>query len=201
MAGYWNNLPATADAVTPDGWFRAGDARYLDAEGYVVHDQVKDMIVSGGENVYPAEVENVLMKHPLVDDVAVIGVPDERWGEAVKVIVVLAPGSPAAAGAIEADLIAFARESLAGYKLPNWSTSPTCSPATRRGSCSSASPTDRASTAASADWQRRATARPAAWLVEPAARLGDSRSRPVPGGRSSPRPAAAGPLDGAARAP
>ncbi|HEX6567528.1 MAG TPA: AMP-binding protein, partial [Acidimicrobiales bacterium] len=119
MAGYWNNPSATAEAVTPDGWFRTGDAGYLDAEGYVyLHDRVKDMIVSGGENVYPAEVENVLMKHPAVDDVAVIGVPDATWGEAVKAIVVLAPGSAVGADAIETDLIAFARESLAGYKLP-----------------------------------------------------------------------------------
>ncbi|HET9609044.1 MAG TPA: long-chain-fatty-acid--CoA ligase [Acidimicrobiales bacterium] len=119
MAGYWNNPAATAEAVTPDGWFRTGDAGYLDAEGYVyLHDRVKDMIVSGGENVYPAEVENVLMRHPAVDDVAVIGVPDERWGEAVKAIVVLSPDSPVAAEDIEADLIAFARASLAGYKLP-----------------------------------------------------------------------------------
>jgi long-chain acyl-CoA synthetase len=119
MAGYWNNPAATAEAVTPDGWFRTGDAGYLDADGYVyLHDRVKDMIVSGGENVYPAEVENVLMRHPAVDDVAVIGVPDERWGEAVKAIVVLAPDSTVAADAIEADLIAFARSSLAGYKLP-----------------------------------------------------------------------------------
>ena len=81
MKGYWNNPEATADAVTPDGWFRTGDAGYCDADGYLyLHDRVKDMIVSGGENVYPAEVENALMKHPAVADVAVIGVPDERVG-------------------------------------------------------------------------------------------------------------------------
>jgi long-chain acyl-CoA synthetase len=119
MAGYWNNPSATAEAVTPDGWFRTGDAGYIDADGYIyLHDRVKDMIVSGGENVYPAEVENVLMKHPAVDDVAVIGVPDERWGEAVKAIVVLSPDAGVSADEIEADLIAFARDSLAGYKLP-----------------------------------------------------------------------------------
>jgi long-chain acyl-CoA synthetase len=115
MKGYWNNPEATADAVTPDGWFRTGDAGYYDAEGYLyLHDRVKDMIVSGGENVYPAEVENALMKHPAVGDVAVIGVPDERWGEAVKAIVVVAEDAQVS----EADLIAFAREELAGYKLP-----------------------------------------------------------------------------------
>jgi long-chain acyl-CoA synthetase len=115
MAGYWNNPDATAQAITPDGWFKTGDAGFMDADGFVfLHDRVKDMIVSGGENVYPAEVENVLMKHPAVADVAVIGVPDERWGEAVKAIVVKAAG----ADIDEADIIAFARESLAGYKLP-----------------------------------------------------------------------------------
>ena len=115
MKGYWNNPTATADAITPDGWFKTGDAGFLDPDGFVfLHDRVKDMIVSGGENVYPAEVENVLMKHPAVGDVAVIGVPDEKWGEAVKAIVVKA----ADAEITEADLIAFCRESLAGYKLP-----------------------------------------------------------------------------------
>jgi long-chain acyl-CoA synthetase len=118
MAGYWQNPQATAEAVTPDGWFKTGDAGYTDAEGYLyLHDRVKDMIVSGGENVYPAEVENVVARHPGVADVAVIGVPDERWGEAVKAIVVPAPGTEAGP-ATEADIIAFARDQLAGYKLP-----------------------------------------------------------------------------------
>ncbi len=115
MKGYWNNPAATADAVTPEGWFRSGDVGYRDADGYLyLHDRVKDMIVSGGENVYPAEVENALMKHPAVGDVAAIGVPDERWGEAVKAIVVPVEGAEVS----EADLIAFAREQLAGFKLP-----------------------------------------------------------------------------------
>ena len=115
MKGYWNNPTATAEAITPDGWFRTGDAGYADADGYLyLHDRVKDMIVSGGENVYPAEVENALMKHPAVADVAVIGVPDDRWGEAVKAIVVKATG----ADVTEAELITFARDYLAGYKLP-----------------------------------------------------------------------------------
>jgi long-chain acyl-CoA synthetase len=119
--GYWNNPAATAEAITPDGWFRTGDAGYADADGYLyLHDRVKDMIVSGGENVYPAEVENVLMKHPSVADVAVIGVPDERWGEAVKAIVVAAPAPDGSEdpGVSEADIITFARQHLAGYKLP-----------------------------------------------------------------------------------
>jgi long-chain acyl-CoA synthetase len=114
MAGYWNNAAATAEAITPDGWFKTGDAGYLDGDGFIfLHDRVKDMIVTGGENVYPAEVENALATHPGVADVAVIGVPDDRWGEAVKAIVVRADPD-----VTEADLIAFARERLAGYKLP-----------------------------------------------------------------------------------
>ena len=99
MAGYWNNPDATAATVTPDGWLKTGDAGYFDEDGFLyLHDRVKDMIVSGGENVYPAEVENVLMTHPDVADVAVIGVPDEKWGEAVKAVVVPAAGSRAQRG-------------------------------------------------------------------------------------------------------
>jgi long-chain acyl-CoA synthetase len=115
MAGYWANEAATANAITADGWFKTGDAGYCDEDGYLfLHDRLKDMIVSGGENVYPAEVENVLAKYPGVADVAVIGVPDARWGEAVKAVVVRAPGSEVT----DAELIAFAREHLGGYKLP-----------------------------------------------------------------------------------
>ncbi|MCT7658464.1 long-chain-fatty-acid--CoA ligase [Mycobacterium deserti] len=115
MAGYWNNPSATASTITPDGWLKTGDAGYRDEHGYVyLYDRVKDMIVSGGENVYPAEVENALMAHPDVGDVAVIGVPDDTWGEAVKAVVVPTPGSSPAPD----ELIAFARERLAGYKLP-----------------------------------------------------------------------------------
>jgi long-chain acyl-CoA synthetase len=115
MAGYWANPEATARAITADGWFRTGDAGYLDADGYVfLHDRMKDMIVSGGENIYPAEVENVLAKHPSVADVAVIGVPDETWGEAVKAVCVRAPGATVTSD----ELIGFARGELAGFKLP-----------------------------------------------------------------------------------
>jgi long-chain acyl-CoA synthetase len=115
MIGYWNNADATAATVTPEGWLKTGDVGYVDDDGYFyLHDRVKDMIVSGGENVYPAEVENVLMTHPAVVDVAVIGVPNEKWGEAVKALVVTAPG----ASPTEAELIAHARERLAGFKLP-----------------------------------------------------------------------------------
>src|SRR3712207_1305278 len=115
MKGYWKKPDATRAAFLSDGWLRTGDAGYLDEEGFVyVYDRVKDMIVSGGENVYPAEVENALFGHPAVADVAVIGVPDPRWGEAVKAIVVLRPGACASAD----EIVAHARASIAGYKLP-----------------------------------------------------------------------------------
>ncbi|GAC1327303.1 MAG: fatty acid--CoA ligase [Candidatus Dormibacteria bacterium] len=113
--GYRNKPAATAEAITETGWLRTGDAAYQDAEGYIyLYDRFKDMIVSGAENVYPAEVENVLYDHPAVSEVAVIGVPSERWGETVKAIVVLEDG----AGASEAELIEFARSRLARYKCP-----------------------------------------------------------------------------------
>ncbi len=114
MLGYWNLPDATRQAVR-DGWFHTGDAGYMDRDGYVyIYDRVKDMVVSGGENIYPAEVESALFGHPAVADVAVIGVPDDRWGEQVKAIVVGKPGV-----AVTADeLIAFARERIAHYKAP-----------------------------------------------------------------------------------
>lgn len=115
MTGYWKRPDATAEAINSDGWFKSGDAGYLDEDGYLfIHDRVKDMIISGGENIYPAEVENALFSHPGVADVAVIGVPDERWGEAVKAVVVKAPGSDVTPEA----LIAHARERIAAYKVP-----------------------------------------------------------------------------------
>jgi long-chain acyl-CoA synthetase len=115
MAGYWNQPDATAEVIDAEGWLRTGDAAYRDEDGYLfIYDRVKDMIVSGGENVFPAEVENALHSHPAVGDVAVIGVPHERWGETIKAVVVPAPG----ASVDEADLIAFARERLAHYKCP-----------------------------------------------------------------------------------
>src|SRR6516164_11465732 len=98
MLGYWNQPEASRRAIR-GAWFYTGDAGYLDADGYVyIYDRVKDMIISGGENIYPAEVENALFGHPAVADVAVIGVPDPRWGEAVKAIVVLKQGVQATAG-------------------------------------------------------------------------------------------------------
>ena len=114
MKGYWGRPEATAAAIR-DGWFHTGDAGYFDEDGYLfIHDRLKDMIVSGGENVYPAEVENAVFAHPAVADVAVIGVPDEKWGEAVKAVVVLKPGAEVTTD----DIIAFVRERIAGYKVP-----------------------------------------------------------------------------------
>jgi long-chain acyl-CoA synthetase len=113
--GYFNRPAETAAALTPDGWLRTGDGGYVDEEGYLfLTDRIKDMIVSGGENVYPVEVEEALAQHADVADVAVIGVPDGHWGEAVKALIVPRPGAQPA----PEDLIAFARERLAGYKLP-----------------------------------------------------------------------------------
>ncbi|MBI1182398.1 MAG: long-chain-fatty-acid--CoA ligase [Alphaproteobacteria bacterium] len=114
MKGYWNLPEATAEAVK-DGWYHSGDAGYMDEDGYIyVYDRVKDMIVSGGENIYPAEVESALFKHPAVADAAVIGVPSERWGEEVKAVVVREPDTHLT----EQELIAFVRTQIAGYKTP-----------------------------------------------------------------------------------
>lgn len=114
MKEYWNRDAATADTLE-GGWLHTGDVGYRDADGFFfVHDRIKDMIVSGGENVYPAEVESAIMGCPGVADVAVIGVPDDRWGEAVKALIVAVPdGRPE-----PADVIAWARERIAGYKAP-----------------------------------------------------------------------------------
>ncbi len=115
MKGYWNNPKATAESITPDGWFKTGDAGYRDEDGYIyIHDRVKDMIVSGGENVYPAEVESALMSHPAIADVAVIGVPHEKWGETVKAIVV----KKADVAVTEAEIIEFSKGLLARFKCP-----------------------------------------------------------------------------------
>jgi long-chain acyl-CoA synthetase len=115
MKGYWGKPEETARTIRSDGWLRTGDAGYVDADGYIyLTDRVKDMIVSGGENIYPAEIENVLMSHPAVADVAVIGVPDDRWGETVKAIVVAQPGMAPEPG----EIIAFARARLAHFKCP-----------------------------------------------------------------------------------
>ncbi|HEX5379845.1 MAG TPA: fatty acid--CoA ligase [Phenylobacterium sp.] len=115
MTGYWNLPEATARTIDADGWLRSGDAGYLDEDGYLfIHDRVKDMIITGGENVYPAEVENAVYGHPDVAEVAVIGVPDPKWGEAVKAIVVRKPGCDPTPD----EIIAWARRQIAGFKAP-----------------------------------------------------------------------------------
>jgi acyl-CoA synthetase (AMP-forming)/AMP-acid ligase II len=122
MAGYWNQPEATADAIRPasddpDGpsWFATGDGGHLDFDGYVtISDRKKDVIISGGENVSSIEVEDAIFGHPDVSEVAVIGVPDEKWGEMVMALVVTTEGS----SLTEADLIAYTKTKLAGYKCP-----------------------------------------------------------------------------------
>ncbi|MGO8875087.1 MAG: acyl-CoA synthetase [Acidimicrobiales bacterium] len=116
MKGYWNRPEATAAAIDAEGWFHTGDVGYLDAEGFLfVADRIKDMVITGGENVYPAEVESVLYTHPAVAEVAVIGLPDPRWGEAVTAVAVLRPD----ASLTLEQLRDFAAEGLARYKLPS----------------------------------------------------------------------------------
>jgi len=115
MLGYWNLPEATAKTMTDDGWIHTGDAGYMDADGYLyIHDRVKDMIITGGENVYPAEVESAIYGYPAVQEVAVIGVPDAKWGETVKAVCVPKPGMTID----EADVIAWARERIAAFKAP-----------------------------------------------------------------------------------
>lgn len=114
MVGYWNNGPATVEAMR-DGWYHTGDMGYLDQQGYLfLVDRKKDMIITGGENVYCREVENAIERHPDVHEVAVIGMPDEKWGESVRAVVVLRPG----ASLSEAELITYTREQIAHYKAP-----------------------------------------------------------------------------------
>jgi long-chain acyl-CoA synthetase len=113
LPGYWNDPQATGDAMTADGFYRTGDVGTIDADGYLtIIDRLKDMIITGGENVYPAEVEAVLAAHPQVADVAVIGIPDDRWGETVHAVVVAGPGLDTG------ELDAWARGRLAGFKCP-----------------------------------------------------------------------------------
>ncbi|MDD0858895.1 AMP-binding protein [Arthrobacter alpinus] len=114
MLGYWNNPDQSAQALR-GGWLHTGDLGYVDAQGFVyVVDRLKDMIITGGENVYCAEVENALSKHPAVASSAVIGVPDEKYGERVHAVVVLVPGRKASAE----ELAAHCKEHIAGYKVP-----------------------------------------------------------------------------------
>jgi acyl-CoA synthetase (AMP-forming)/AMP-acid ligase II len=115
MAGYWNLPEATARTLDSEGWLRTGDAGYIDGDGFLyIHDRIKDMIISGGENIYPAEVESAICDHPDVAEVAVVGVPDDEWGEAVKAIVVMKPGRKST----PSDIIGFTRERIAGFKTP-----------------------------------------------------------------------------------
>jgi len=115
MVGYWNLPEATAQTIGKDGWLRTGDAGYMDEDGFIyIHDRIKDMIISGAENIYPAEVESAICDHPDVAEAAVVGIPDDKWGEAVKAIVVMKPGKTATA----TDIINFTRAKIAGYKTP-----------------------------------------------------------------------------------
>jgi acyl-CoA synthetase (AMP-forming)/AMP-acid ligase II len=115
MRGYWDDAAATS-AVLRDGWYHTGDVCVRDAEGYYyIVDRARDMVISGGLNVYPAEVELALHRHPAVSECAVVGIPDELWGESILAFVVLKPGSVAT----EEDIIATARGHLAGYKKPS----------------------------------------------------------------------------------
>jgi acyl-CoA synthetase (AMP-forming)/AMP-acid ligase II len=115
MAGYHHRPEQTAETIDADGWLHTGDAGYVDREGYLyLRDRIKDLIISGAENIYPGEIEDALRSHPEIAEVAVIGAPDEKWGEAVVAFVVPKPDHAPAA----ADIIAWARSRIAGYKVP-----------------------------------------------------------------------------------
>ncbi len=117
-AGYWRDPDATA-ATFVDGWLRTGDVGRIDADGLLhVLDRAKDVVVTGGENVASREVEDVLRRHPSVLDVAVVGVPDPRWGERVCAVVVVRPGATSGAADLAAELEALGRAHLAGFKIP-----------------------------------------------------------------------------------
>ena len=115
MRGYWNNPEATAETLR-DGWHHTGDIGFLDKDGYLyITDRKKDMIISGGSNIYPREIEEVICAHPSVLEVSVLGVPDEKWGESVKALVVTRPGMSVS----EAEIIEHCRRGLASYKKPS----------------------------------------------------------------------------------
>ena len=115
MQGYWNKPQDTAETLLEGGWLRTGDAAYLDADGYIyLFDRFKDLIISGGENIYPAEIENILNGHPAILEVAVIGIPHPKWGESPRAVVVLRQDMQTT----QAELIAYTREHLAHYKCP-----------------------------------------------------------------------------------
>jgi fatty-acyl-CoA synthase len=136
MKGYWNNPEATAAAIDSEGWFHTGDVGYFDEDGFLfIADRLKDMVITGGENVYPAEVESVLYDHPAITEIAVIGLPDEQWGEMVVAVVALKEGATVD---LE-ELREFATERLARYKLPRrLEIVPVCRE-TQRGRCSNSS--------------------------------------------------------------
>jgi len=114
MKGYWHEPEATTETLR-HGWLHSGDLGYMDRDGYLyLMDRSKDMIISGGENIYPREIEEVLVQHPAVREVAVIGVPDEKWGESVKAVVSLAPHHTVT----EDELINYCKARLASYKKP-----------------------------------------------------------------------------------
>ena len=117
FSGYWRDPEGTAAAFTEDGWYRTGDVGRLTADGYLyILDRAKDMIISGGENIYPAEVEAVLARHPAVAEVAVLGRPDPTWGEAVHAVIIPVAGQ---AGAVSADeIVSWCRDNLAHFKCP-----------------------------------------------------------------------------------
>ena len=114
LPGYWNDPKATAATLTPDGFYRMGDVGTIDANGFItIVERLKDVVITGGENVYPAEVEAVLAGHPAVTDVAVIGIPDDKWDETLHAMVIAGPGFDAG------ELVGWARERLAGFKCPS----------------------------------------------------------------------------------
>jgi acyl-CoA synthetase (AMP-forming)/AMP-acid ligase II len=115
FSGYWRDPQATKDAFTADGWYRTGDIGRLTDDGYLyILDRARDMVISGGENIFPAEVEAVLARHPAVAEVAVIGRPDPVWGESVHAVIRQAAGAEVSAE----DIIAFCRSRLAHFKCP-----------------------------------------------------------------------------------
>ena len=115
MEGYYDDPDATAQAMR-GGWFHSGDAAVVHPDGYVeIRDRFKDVIISGGENISSVEVEGILMRHPAIQEVAVVGMPDPKWGETPHAFVVLAPG----ASSTESELIAYARDHMAHFKVPS----------------------------------------------------------------------------------
>jgi fatty-acyl-CoA synthase len=117
MIGYWDEPGRTADSIDADGWMHSGDLATIDTEGYGnIVGRLKDMVIRGGENIYPREVEDYLYRHPAVEDVAVVGIPDERMGEELCAWVRLKPGAEASAD----DMREFCRGQIAHYKVPRY---------------------------------------------------------------------------------